>query len=215
MKESEFDERVLYTLRIELSNGKLLLYPIDTENKQYLISRLRLNSDGAYQGDRLSFLWFETTYNRQVIVNTNSIARIIFCFDAAVVVVNHGRYRDNFDVLENENSQDEKLETDADEEMSFSEEEYLPQAIIYHKGSAPEDNYKSNPLLYSSLDEGCLASFDLELDGNDSLRQFINLIDEDGEETFIPLEQIIVMEFDRKLIYTEDEIFEEEDDKED
>jgi hypothetical protein len=189
MKESEFDKRVVYTVRIELLNGKVLQYSIDTENKQYLINKLRINSDGVYEDDRLSFLWFETTYSRQVIVNTNSIARIIFCFDYSLIVVDQEGYCDNFNVLD---------------------QEYLPQAIIYLKGSAPEGHHQNIPLLYSSLEEGCLASFDFELDGDQRLRQFINLIDEDGEETFILLEQIIVMEFDQNLMYAEEEISDEE-----
>jgi len=189
MKESEFDKSVDYIVRIELLNGKVLVYSIDTENKEYLINKLGRNSDGVYEDDRLSFLWFETTYSRQVIVNTNSIARIIFCFDHSLVVVDHEGYRDNFNVLE---------------------KEYLPQAIIYHKGSAAEGLHPNNPLLYSSLEEGCLGSFNLELDGHQRLRQFINLIDEVGEETFIPLEQIIVMEFDQNLMYAEAEINDEE-----
>ena len=176
MKDSEFDKGVDHTVRIELLNGKVLLYSIDTENKEYLINKLGRNSDGVYEDDRLSFLWFETTYSRQVIVNTNSIVRIIFCFDHSLVVVDHD----------------------------------LPQAIIYHKGSAPEGLHQNNPLLYSSLEEGYLGSFNLELDGHRRLRQFINLVDEVGEETFIPLEQIIVMEFDQNLMYAEEEINDEE-----
>jgi hypothetical protein len=43
--------------------------------------------------------------------------------------------------------------------------------------------------------------FNLELDGILPFRQFINLTDNDEEETFIPLEQIIVMEFYCNLIY--------------
>jgi len=46
MNESEFDKLVVYTLRVELLNGKVLLYRIDTESKNYLIARLRANSDG-------------------------------------------------------------------------------------------------------------------------------------------------------------------------
>jgi hypothetical protein len=188
MNESEFDNSVMYTLRIELSNGKALLYTIDTENKQYLLNKLRINSDGAYEGEPLPFLWFETTYNRQVIVNTDSIARI--GFDAAAA--DPEMYRDNFNVAQ-------------------ANEEYLPQAIVYHKGKAVDD--QSNPLLYSSLDGGCLADFDLELDGEQTLRQFVNLLDEEGEETFIPLSQIMVMEFDQDLLYAEEEIEDDEEDE--
>jgi len=175
---------VINTLRLELSNGKEVLYLIDGANKEYLLDILSANSDGAYEGERISLLWFETVYVRQVIVNINSIARIVFGSEADVDGSAFLKYRDNFNVLEVEDSLDN-----------------LPQAIVYHKGNA---------LLYSSLEAGCLAGFNLELEGEQPLRQFINLMDNNGEETFIPLEQIIVMEFDQSLLYTEDEETDEE-----
>lgn len=205
MNESEFDKAVVYTLRIELLNGKVLLYSVDAENKQYLIGNLRVNSDGANEDvTPISFLWFETTYDRQVIVNPKSIVRIVFCFDHAANVVDGGSYHDNFDLLDTGTPSETNDTTDKNEEEDMSEEERLPHALIYHKGNAPEDEYQYNPLEYYSLDEGCLAGLSLELEGDDQLRQFINLIDDDGEETFIPMEQIIVMEFNRNLIFPEE-----------
>src|SRR5262245_30563315 len=125
MNESQLDENVVYTLRIELLNGRVLLYAVDGENKEYLANNLRLNADGSYEeGSRLSFLWFETTYNRQVVVNATSIARVVFVSAPFGTEVNQGHYRDNFKVIENET---------------------LPQAIVYHKGNAPEDNSQKNP----------------------------------------------------------------------
>ena len=46
-----------------------------------------------------------------------------------------------------------------------------------------------------------------------SIKTVINLIDNDGEETFISLQQIILMEFDNKLLYNNepDEEIEEDD----
>jgi hypothetical protein len=69
MDESELDKEVIYTLRVELLTGKVLLYRIDSESKNYLISRLRANSDGDEQKQKLQILWFETSHNRQVIIN--------------------------------------------------------------------------------------------------------------------------------------------------
>ena len=194
MNESEFGNNVVYTVRLELSNGKTLLYDIDTENKQYLLNRLRINSDGAYEGEGLSLLWFETTHSRQVVINAGSITRIVFGVEAVEVTPGQERYRDNFNVLDNESYQ-----------------EYLPQAIVYCKEHTSVN--QSNPFLYAALDEGCLADFDLELDGEQPLRQFLNLIDEEGEETFIPTAQIIVMEFDQNLLYAEEEETDEEEEE--
>jgi hypothetical protein len=203
MKESEFDKHVVYTLRVELSNGKVLLYPIDIENKQYLINKLRTNSEGDDENNLLRFLWVETSLARMVIINTNAIARITFCFDPAAQIVNHKAYPDNFNVVEKDTLIEERETKEGEVRLYVLEEEYLPQVIIYHKGQAPDDQYNNNPLFYSELSPGCLASFNMELEGDLPLRQFLNLTDDDGEETFILLEQIIVMEFFSNLIYEE------------
>ncbi len=200
MKETEFDKLVIYTLRIELLNGKVLLFPIDTDNKQKLINRFRESAEGDITNDRLKFIWFETPSNRMVIVNTDSIVQVTFCFDYASGVINPYAYRDNFNVIVKDTRVEEKTTKEGEIQLHVEEEKYLPQAIIYHKGKVPDDSYNINPLQYSELSEGCLFSFDEELEGNLPLRQFLNLIDNDGEESFIALDQIIAMELDKSLI---------------
>lgn len=108
MKETEFDNLVIYTLRIELLNGKVLLFPIDTENKQKLINRFRESAEGDITNDRLKFICFETPSNRMVIVNTDSIVQVTFCFDYAAGVINPYAYRDNFDVVLKDTRVEEK-----------------------------------------------------------------------------------------------------------
>jgi hypothetical protein len=215
MKETEFDKLVIYTLRIELLNGKVLLFPIDTENKQKLINRFRESAEGDITNDRLKFIWFETPSNRMVIVNTDSIVQVTFCFDYASGVINPYAYRDNFDVIVKDTRVEEKTTEEGEIQLHIEEEKYLPQAIIYHKGKAPDDSYNINPLQYSELSEGCLFSFDDELEGDLPLRQFLNLIDIDGEESFIALDQIIALELDKSLIFGEGEGDEEVDDDND
>ena len=56
MDESEFDKLVIYTLRVELLNAKVLLYRIDSDSKNYLMARLRANSDGDEQKQKLQTL---------------------------------------------------------------------------------------------------------------------------------------------------------------
>lgn len=204
LNESEFDEKVVYTLRIELLNGKVIVYPVDTGNKQYLIRKLRAKSDGIDETDPLHFLWFETSLNRMVIINITSLARITFCFDFAFQLEDPNSYFDNFSIVQKETALEEKETKDGDVRLYVIEDEFLPQAIVYHSGKAPDDLYSDNPSIYSSLDKGCLAGLDIELEGDIPLRQFINVIDDDGEETFIPLKQITVMEFDRTLVYEDD-----------
>ena len=69
-----------YTLRVELLNGKVLIYTIDTENKEYLMNKFRGYSEGDESKDSLQFLYFETSLKRQVVINThgNSKGNILF-----------------------------------------------------------------------------------------------------------------------------------------
>ena len=99
------------------------------------------------------------------------IVRVTFCFDYLEQIENVNAYYDNFKVVEKDTSLVAKESADGDTRLYVLEDEYLPQAIIYHKGKAPEDKYDKNPLLYDSLSEGCLGLFMLELDGEIPLRQ--------------------------------------------
>jgi hypothetical protein len=56
-------------------------------------------------------------------------------------------------------------------------------------------------MLYRELDEGELEGLNLELEGDFSLRQFINLTDDEGEEGFLPFDQIIVLEVMKEAIF--------------
>jgi hypothetical protein len=202
---SEFNELVAHTLRIELQNGRVLIYRIDDENKQYLLNKLRTNSEGSAQNRVIDFLWFETFLNRHVIINAHEMFRITFSFDYLEQIENSNAYYDNFEVVERDTSLVSEESEEGESRMYVLEEAYLPQTIIYHKGYTPDEEYSDNPQLFYSLDDGCLGLFHLELDGELPLRQFLNLIDSDGEECFIPLHQIIVMEFDGNLFYTEEQ----------
>src|SRR5665647_322255 len=201
---SQLDQLFVYSLRVELLNGKVLIYRIDTENKQYLINKLGTISEGYEENKILQFLFFETSLSRQVIINTKEIIRITFLVDYIQPLENSNAYYDNFGVVEKDTSLVPKETEEGDTRLYVLDEEYLPQAMIYHKGKSSVDKYYTNPLLYISLNKGCLDTFNLELDGLIPLRQFINLIDDDGEESFIPIQQIIVMEFDSCLLYTSD-----------
>ncbi|MDQ6763254.1 MAG: hypothetical protein M3015_11585 [Bacteroidota bacterium] len=210
---AKLDELLAYTLRIELLDGKVLIYRIDAENKAYLMNKLGAHSEGDETNRSFPFLYFETSLKRQVIINNNQIIRITICFDFLEQLENANAWYDNFGVVEKDTSLVAKKSDDGETRLYVLEDEYLPQAIVYHKGKHPEDNFDKNPLLYDSLSEGCLGLFMLELDAEIPLRQFINFIDNDGEETFISLEQIILMEFESKLLYESnpDEISEEDD----
>ena len=185
--QSEFDELVTYTLRIEMNDGKVILYTIDTSNKEYLINKLASLSDGDEERKTIQFLFFQTSLNRHVIINTDEFIRITFCFDFTHQLDNPKAYYDNFNVLEKDTLLTEETTAEGETRLHVIEEEYLPQAIIYHKGRMPTESYNDNPLLYSSLTEGCLAGFLLELDGEIPFRQFINLVDNDGKRVSLLL----------------------------
>jgi hypothetical protein len=210
-EEVQFDDLVAYTLRIELLNGRVLIYRIDAENRQYLLNKLQMNAEGAEENEKIEFLWFETFFNRHVIINVKEVGRITFCFDYLAHIEDAKAYYDNFEVVEKDTSLISKETEEGESRMYVLEEAFLPQAIIYLKGIKSEDNYIPNPQLFYSLDNGCLGIFQLELDGEVPLRQFINFVDDDGEECFIPLNQVMVMEFDGGLFYSDDEFGEDID----
>ncbi len=182
ISEAEFDDLVQYILRVELLSGKVLIYPISTKTKQYLINRLRAKSESVDDIEPILLLSFETSMDRMVIINVEEIAGITFCFDYSNGLEKPNAYHDNFELLEKDTLIEEKQTKEGEVRLQVLEDEYLPQAIIFHKGKAPDDAYNDNPVTYSELDEGCLMGLEMELEGEWPLRQFINLIDDDGEE---------------------------------
>jgi hypothetical protein len=204
--EPDFDKLVDYTLRVELADGKVLIYRIDTDSKNYLINKLRENSDGDKDSRDIDFLWFETSVNRIVIINVDSIVRTTFCFDHKETSQKSNAYFDNFKLLDKETYLEELQTKEGEVQLHVVEDHFLPQAIIFHKGKAPDDGYDRNPLTYSELNPSCLEGFEMELEGDWPFRQFLALIDNDGEESFIPMKQIIIMELDKDLIFPEDDM---------
>jgi hypothetical protein len=200
MKQSEFDKRVAYTLRIELLNEKVLLYPIDSKTKNKLSATLKSSTIDPKENWKPNFLTFETSLTRFVIINTSTFKSVTFCFDFSALIDNPNAYRDNFNIVEKDVEIEETKIEGNENSLFVSETLLIPQLIIYHKGQIPEPNYNGNPLTFSELNTRCLGQLDLELDGRNPLRQFIEVMDNDGEVTFIPIAQIIVMEFDRKLL---------------
>jgi hypothetical protein len=156
ISEAEFDDLVQYILRVELLSGKVLIYPISTKTKQYLINRLRANSESVDDIEPILLLSFETSMDRMVIINVEEIAGITFCFDYSNGLEKPNAYHDNFELLEKDTLIEEKQTKEGEVRLQVLEDEYLPQAIIFHKGKAPDDAYNDNPLTYSELEEGCL-----------------------------------------------------------
>ncbi len=204
--EEEFDELVRHTLRIELLSGMVLIYRVSTAEKQRLIGKLRLNSEGDDTTRPLQFLYFQTSLQRNVVIKVSEIIRVIFCFDPVQEVIDPNAYYDNFKVLEKDTNLVEESTPEGKVALKVVTEEFLPSAIIFHSGDAADDGYDSNPLLYYDLEAGCLDIFDLEIEDDlVPIRQFINLMDMDGEANFIALKHITVMEFEDALLYNDEE----------
>jgi hypothetical protein len=201
ISEDEFDKLVHYTLRIELQDGDSLIYPIDINTKKYLMSIMREVSTDVEDKDYRKFIFFTTTLDRAVFVNTAAVSRIIFCFDNGPLT-NAKQFHDNFEYLKTVEEETTQDEDDADDEL------YLPQAMI--KLFHPKDD---NVLFFSSLDEGDLCTLDLEVQESSlGLRQFINLIDDDGEENFILLSNIAYMEVESSLLDFDESEMKDDDD---
>ena len=213
MESSDYDQVLAYTIRVELLNGKVLLFPVDGENRRRVMIILGNRSDGIFDGKALQFIWFESVRNRVVMINVSHLARITFLFDFGLYEKKPDAYYDNFRQLEKETTLENIKDSGGEIRLHVIDDEYLPQVILYHKGVAPDDHYNENPLTYASLEKGCLAGFELELEGEIAFRQFINLIDNDGEETFIPLDHIIVMEFTGELLDMVDDGMDEEEEE--
>ncbi len=211
METSDYDQILAYTIRVELLNGKVLLFPVDGDNRRSVMQILGNRSDGMFDGKALQFIWFESVRNRAVMINVSNLVRISFLFDFDLYEKKPGAYYDNFKQLEKETMLENIKDSEGETRLHVIDDEYLPQVILYHKGVAPDDHYNDNPLTYASLENGCLACFNLELDGDVAFRQFINLTDNDGEETFIPLDHIIVMEFAGELLDIVDDGMDEEE----
>ena len=203
--EENFEALIENTLRVELLNGRVIIYRINTENKKYLMNKLSSRAYGAEEQVPLQFIWFEIDLQRTVLINIGCIARVTFCFDYIDQTFSDAHaYYDNFKILHKDTFLEERKTQEGEVRIHVIEENTLPQAIIYHKGKLPDDQYVDNPITYSALDNGCLSGLDFELEGEESLRQFIHLTDDDGEENFIPLHQVMVMEMDTSLIYVEE-----------
>lgn len=214
MDQQENIQLIKHTLRVELLNGNSLLFGISEEEKDEICDLLYMQSDGEDGSTPVPFLFFQISGNRSVILNMAAVLRLTFCFDFITEEAGLETYYDNFDARATEDEDEQEEAESKSKWYLLGEEDYLPQLTIYHKGLVPEDDeYHTNPFFYNSLDEGDLADFVDEINEEVPLRQFINLIDDDGEETFIPLSQIILLEGDNSLfeIDTEEEKEEEEE----
>jgi hypothetical protein len=122
------------------------------------------------------------------------------------------KYRNNFNVIE---ISEEGLDID-NIDNSTDEELYLPQLIIMHNRQQEDteflkgvtmktEGYFGNISFYSSLNTGDVEGFDFEYSEDDEewmlqTYKYLQFIDDDGEENFMPLNQLSIIEIERPLI---------------
>lgn len=177
------DEHVLlHTLRIELMNGKVLLYIIDAYRKEELENWLQARTDDLMEFSD-DFLSFYAIPGRMAFVRISAIKRLIFCWDAAVTVPEPSQYHDHFEVTN-----------------TFEGELLIPAVIIL---------LRSDPqaLIFSDVDpDDVFLGIDEQSFSQDHFLKggFISLPDEDGEQNYIPVTNIDCLEVARAFIYPDD-----------
>jgi hypothetical protein len=211
ISQSDFDKSVAHTIRIELKDGSTLIYWVSVEAKTAFYKLLEMDSISDNENE---FIWFYIPQDRLVLVNKKDIIRITFCFDPPNG--SQPQYYDNFNKV---NNSEERLNTE-EEEDPVSEELYLPQLIITHhrqkenieiaKGVTMEsEGYFGNISSYSSLNEGDVEGFNFEYFADEDewhllSYKYLRFIDDDGEENFMPFNNLSVVEIERTLIMPDD-----------
>jgi hypothetical protein len=211
IKQSDFDKLVAHTIRIELKNGLTVIYWVSVESKTAFYKLLKAD---AISDNENEFLWFYIPEDRLVLVNKKEIIRITFCFDPPNG--EEPQYRDNFNLL---NTHEESIDVDKKPEGDDIEGLYLPQLIVVHNRQKEKteivdgvtmetEGYFGNISSYSNLDEGDVQGLNFEYfhdEGEWALLtyKYLQFIDNDGEENFMPLENLSVIEVERPLLMSD------------
>lgn len=209
ISQEAFDKLVSHTLRIELEDGSTLIYYVSAESKTAFFNFLKTD---AISGIEKDFLWFYIPKDRLVLINKKDIIRITFCFDHGIET--EPDYYDNFNVV---NEIKEEIDSEFEKNEDFTGEElYLPQLIIAHrrkkenteivKGVTMEtEGYFGNISSYSDLNTGDVDGFyfsylEVENEWHLTCYKYLQFIDNDGEQNFMPLSNLSVIEIERTLI---------------
>lgn len=219
--QSDFDKSVLHTIRIELQDGEVLFYQVSAESKQAFQKTLE---DENHSVSAHYYIWMYIPGDRLAFVNKKDITRITLCYDP--VSGTEPEYIDNFLSLDAPGA--DLFENQDAEEIDFEENEFiddaLPQLIVMHnrqkettqivKGvTKSRKAYFDNITRYSSMGEADIISgfefgYDEEMDAFE-LRtgQYLQFIDDDGEENFMPLANLSVIEIERALIMDDEMLY--------
>ena len=214
IRQSDCDKLVDHTIRIELKDGVTLIYWVSVESKSAFYNLLK---NDAISDAGNEFLWFHVPQDRLVLVNKKEIIRITFCFDPSDGQV--PQYRDNFNLLNPH--EEESIDVDETSKGDETDEELNPsQLIIVHnrqmeeteivKGVTMEtEGYFGNISSYSSLNDRDVEGFHFEYSEDEEewilfTYKYLQFIDDDGEENFMPLENISIIEIERPLLMSDE-----------
>jgi|GEM_PF-4924759 len=212
ISQSDFDKNVTHTIRIELMDGDVLIYRVSIESKNAL-RRTLLNED--FNESKREFLWIYIPHDRLVFINKKDLVRITFCFDP--IQDTQTPYIDNFSSTVS--IEEESVDDQTPKENDLIDD-FIPQLIIKHnrqmettevvKGvTMSVDAYFDNISSYSSLNEGDLSGFefyhDEDLDEFELIQyEYLQFIDDDGEENFMPTCNLSVIETERPFFMTDE-----------
>lgn len=212
ISKDDFDKLVSHTARIEMVDGGILHYEISAESKKAF--RELLLNDGISSYDK-EFLWFYIPEDRLVLINQKDIIRITFLFD--MPTMGEAVYFDNFKIMDN-------IWQETEPEMKEEENEFhvpgvesdLPQLIMMHRRkmedseivygvSMKTEGYYGNISFYTSLSKSDIGGLDFVYHDDEEewvllTYKYFQFIDEDGEENFMPLKNLSVIEIERSLI---------------
>ena len=214
--QDEFDQIVSHTIRIELTDGTILRYYVSPEAKKAFRNQLLNDAVSIYDKE---FLWFYIPEDRLVLIKEKDIIRITFCFDAPVT--GEAEYSDNFKVFEKFPPEIDPDLIEEEEGLDDSGSELdLPQLIIKHRRELEDseivegvtmktEGFYGNVSYYFDMDESHVSGleFDFYEDEEDWVllaSKYFQFIDEDGEENFMRIKNLSVIEIKRSFIMTDE-----------
>jgi len=224
----------LHTLRIELKSGRVLRYPIDPRRKQELEEWMRNPAD-PFSSLISSFLSFYSDYDRMVFIRISAVNRFTFLWDPVHSAIDVGAYSDPFNIINNDTKEDTFIDAEKQVDEVKETPQWLknldldeiPEDYTFHADNddlqdAEFENFEGpdipdaivlvdneqEPYLYYSLDEeqdyiqiNNKTGFNsVALEG-----RFISFADENGEENYIPVENIVCLDVSRRLVYNDQE----------
>lgn len=213
--QDEFDQLVSHTIRIELKDGSILHFMVSPEAKRACRDHILKESFSIFGKD---YLWFYIPEDRLVLINEKDIIRITFCFDTPSL--GEAEYSDNFNVLE-------KFPPEIDPELEDEEYEMedagpaidLPGLIIKHRRQKEDseivdgvtmktEGFYGNISYYFDLSEGDIHGLEVDYFEEEEgwvlmTSKYFRFLDEDGEENFMLLKNLSVIEIERSFIMSD------------